>query len=97
MTTSESKGRFFLLNESIRIDSHNESNRFESRIGMLYRVQHDGHGFVCFFTHTSYVRLATLCHSVAYPAAVCSSVRPSHVTAEDEYIKKSYVESMRGL
>jgi len=27
MTTSESKGRFFLLNESIRIDSHNESNR----------------------------------------------------------------------
>ena len=26
----------FLLNESIRIDSHNESNRFESRIGMLY-------------------------------------------------------------
>jgi len=23
MTTSESKGRFFLLNESIRIDSHN--------------------------------------------------------------------------
>jgi len=25
----------FLLNESIRIDSHNESNRFESRIGML--------------------------------------------------------------
>jgi len=38
MTTSESKGRFFLQNESIRIDSHNESNRFESRIGMLYRV-----------------------------------------------------------
>ena len=36
MTTSESKGRFFLQNESIRIDSHNESNRFESRIGMLY-------------------------------------------------------------
>jgi len=35
MTTSESKGRFFLLNESILIDSHNESNRFESRIGML--------------------------------------------------------------
>jgi len=27
MTTSESKGRFFLQNESIRIDSHNESNR----------------------------------------------------------------------
>ena len=56
---------------------------------MLYRVQHDGHGFVYFFTHTSYmyVRLATLCHSVVYPAAVCSSVRPSHVTAEDEYIK----------
>ena len=26
----------FLLNESTRIDSHNESNRFESRIGMLY-------------------------------------------------------------
>ena len=36
MTTSESKGRFFLQNESIRIDSDNESNRFESRIGMLY-------------------------------------------------------------
>ena len=36
MTPSESKSRFFLLNESIRIDSHNESNRFESRIGMLY-------------------------------------------------------------
>ena len=36
MPTSESKGRFFLQNESIRIDSHNESNRFESRIGMLY-------------------------------------------------------------
>jgi len=36
MTTSESKGRFFLQNESIRIDSHNESNRFESQIGMLY-------------------------------------------------------------
>jgi len=32
MTTSESKGRFFTK----RIDSHNESNRFESRIGMLY-------------------------------------------------------------
>jgi len=30
MTTSESKGRFFLLNESIRIDSHNESNRIYS-------------------------------------------------------------------
>ena len=30
MTTSESKGQFFLQNESIRIDSHNESNRFES-------------------------------------------------------------------
>ena len=30
MTTSESKGRFFLQNESIRIDSHNESNRFDS-------------------------------------------------------------------
>jgi len=36
MTTSESKGRFFLLNEYIRIYSHNESNLFESRIGMLY-------------------------------------------------------------
>ena len=33
MTTSESKGRFFFTK---RIDSHNESNRFESRIGMLY-------------------------------------------------------------
>ena len=30
MTTCESKGRFFLLNESIRIDSHNESNRIDS-------------------------------------------------------------------
>ena len=37
MATSESKGRFFLQNESIRIDSYNESNRFESRIGMLYK------------------------------------------------------------
>ena len=26
----------FLQNESILIDSHNESNRLESRIGMLY-------------------------------------------------------------
>ena len=32
MKTSESKGRFFTK----RIDSHNESNRCESRIGMLY-------------------------------------------------------------
>jgi len=30
MTTSESKGRFFLQNESIRIDSHNELNRIDS-------------------------------------------------------------------
>jgi len=30
MTTSESKGRFFLQNESIRIDSRNESNRIDS-------------------------------------------------------------------
>jgi len=30
MTTSESKGRFFLQNESIRIDSHNESNQINS-------------------------------------------------------------------
>jgi len=29
MTTSESKSRFFLQNESIRIDSHNESNRID--------------------------------------------------------------------
>ena len=29
---------FFSENESIRIDSLNESNRFESRIGMLYSV-----------------------------------------------------------
>jgi len=35
MTTSESKGRFFFTK---RIDSHNESNRFESRIGMLYQT-----------------------------------------------------------
>jgi len=32
MTTSESKGQCFYK----RIDSHNESNPFESRIGMLY-------------------------------------------------------------
>ena len=30
MTISESKGRFFLQNESIRIDSHDESNRIDS-------------------------------------------------------------------
>jgi len=30
MTTSESKGRFFLQNESIRIDSHNESNKIDT-------------------------------------------------------------------
>ena len=30
MTISESKGRFFLQNESIRIDSHNESNIIDS-------------------------------------------------------------------
>ena len=30
MTTSKSKGRFFLQNESIRIDSHNELNRMDS-------------------------------------------------------------------
>jgi len=30
MTTSESKGRFFLQNESIRIDLHNEWNRIDS-------------------------------------------------------------------
>ena len=30
MTTSDSKGRFFLQNESIRIDSNNESNQIES-------------------------------------------------------------------
>ena len=30
MTTSESKGRFFLQNESIRIDSRNESDRIDS-------------------------------------------------------------------
>jgi len=30
MTTSESKGRFFLQNESIRIDSHDESNGIDS-------------------------------------------------------------------
>ena len=34
MTTSESKGRFF-TKRIFRIDSHNESNRFESRIGMF--------------------------------------------------------------
>jgi len=35
MTSSKSKGQFFLQNESIRIDSHNESNEFELRIGMF--------------------------------------------------------------
>ena len=30
MTTSESKNRFFLQNESIRIDSRSESNRIDS-------------------------------------------------------------------
>jgi len=30
MTTSESKGRFFLQKESIRIDSHNKSKRIDS-------------------------------------------------------------------
>jgi len=35
MTTSESKGRFFLQNKSIRI-----TNQFESRIGMLYSLDH---------------------------------------------------------
>ena len=30
MTTTESKGQFFLQNESIRIDSHNESNRAQT-------------------------------------------------------------------
>jgi len=30
MATSESKGRFFLQNESIRMDSRNESNRIDS-------------------------------------------------------------------
>ena len=34
----------FLQNESIRIDSHNESNWFKSRIGMLYL---SGGGVVC--------------------------------------------------
>jgi len=29
MTTSESKGRFFLQNESIRIDLHKESNQID--------------------------------------------------------------------
>ena len=32
MTTSESKGRFFYKNESIRINSHNESNRIDSNL-----------------------------------------------------------------
>ena len=35
MTTSESKGRFFLQNESIRIDSHNESNRIANWNALL--------------------------------------------------------------
>ena len=40
MTTSESKGRFFLLNESIRIDSHNESNRIDSNRKLECSNQH---------------------------------------------------------
>ena len=36
MTTIVNRKADFLQNESIQIDSHNESNRFESRIGMLY-------------------------------------------------------------
>ena len=38
MTTSESKGRFFLLNESIRIDSHNESNRIDSNRELEFSI-----------------------------------------------------------
>jgi len=38
MTISESKGRLFFT--KFVIDSHNESNRFESRIGMLYCRHH---------------------------------------------------------
>ena len=35
MTTSESKGRYFFQNESIRIDSHNESNRIANWNALL--------------------------------------------------------------
>jgi len=38
MTTIVNRKADFLRNESILIDSHNESNRFESRIGMLYSL-----------------------------------------------------------
>jgi len=38
MTTNESKGRFFLLNESIRIDSHNESNRIDSNRELEFSI-----------------------------------------------------------
>ena len=44
MATSDSKGRFFLQNESIRIDSHNESNRIDSNRDLECSTQgrHDG-------------------------------------------------------
>ena len=61
MTTSESKGRFFLLNESIRIDSHNESNRFESRIGMLYLIFRKVR-FLSKLTSTVFVFLMASCN-----------------------------------
>jgi len=40
MTTSESKGRFFLLNESIRIDSQNELNRIDSNRELECSTRH---------------------------------------------------------
>ena len=40
MATSESKGRFFLQNESIRIDSHNESNRIDSNRELECSIAH---------------------------------------------------------
>jgi len=46
MTTSESKGRFFLQNESIRIDSHNKSNRIANWNALLLIQSSDLKGYV---------------------------------------------------
>ena len=45
MTISESKGRFFLQNESIRIDSHNGSNRIE-KIDSIAKIE-SNRNFFC--------------------------------------------------
>ena len=70
MTSSESKGRFFVTK---RIDSHKESNRFESRIGMLYdgepmllmtetknEISTSTNGAVCLRVLTGYQRAQVL-------------------------------------